>query len=60
MRKGKQITIYQRIVLFIDIKIFDQSITQKIIERTNTILEGNFIFKTDNNNNKQMKWVKKL
>jgi len=59
MRKGKQITIYQRIVLFIDIKIFDQSITQKIIERTNTILEGNFIFKTDNNN-KQMKWVKKL
>jgi hypothetical protein len=60
MRKGKQVTIYQRIILFIDIKIFDQSITQKIIERTNTILEGNFIFKTDNNNNKQMKWVKKL
>jgi hypothetical protein len=34
------ITTYQCIVLFIDIKIFDQSITQKIIERTNTILEG--------------------
>jgi hypothetical protein len=59
MRKGKQVTIYQRIILFIDIKIFDQSITQKIIKRTNTILEGNFIFKADNNN-KQMKWVKKL
>ena len=59
MRKGKQITIYQRIVLFIDIKIFDQSITQKIIERTNTILGDNFTLKTDNNN-KLMKWVKKL
>uniref|UniRef100_A0A0A9CRW8 DNA-directed RNA polymerase III subunit, putative n=1 Tax=Arundo donax TaxID=35708 RepID=A0A0A9CRW8_ARUDO len=27
----------QCIVLFIDVKIFDQSITQKIIERTDTI-----------------------
>lgn len=38
-QKNKRILIYQCIVFFINVKIFDQPITQKIIKRTNTILE---------------------
>jgi hypothetical protein len=45
-KKSKKSMIYQSIVLFVDIKIFNQSITQKIIESTDTVLE--IYFKTNN------------